>query len=82
MPKNFQTTTELHSFHMLAMQCSKSFKVGLNSMWTKNFQMYELDLEKAEESGIPTQGLNPGSCIASRCFTRWATREAQKYWTG
>ena len=61
MPKNFQTTAELHSFHMLIMQCSKSFKLGLNSMRTKNFQMYELDLEKAEESGIPTQGLNPGS---------------------
>ena len=25
---------------------------GFNSMWTVNFQMFELDLEKAEESGI------------------------------
>ena len=31
---------------MLAM-----FKI-LNSMWTKNFQMYKLDLEKAEEQEI------------------------------
>ena len=30
----------------------KSSKLGLNSMWTKNFQMYKLDLEKAEEPEI------------------------------
>ena len=30
----------------------KSFKLGFNSMWTKNFQMYKLDLEKAEEPDI------------------------------
>ena len=52
MPKNVQTTTQLHSFHMLARQCSKSFKLGFNNTWTKNFQMYRLDLEKAEEPGI------------------------------
>ena len=40
------------SFHMLASWCSKSFKLGFNSMWTKNFQMYKLDLEKAEEPEI------------------------------
>ena len=28
---------------------SKSSKLGFNSMQTKNFQMYKLDLEKAEE---------------------------------
>ena len=37
------------SFHMLARSCWKSFKPGFNSMWTKNFQMCRLDLEKAEE---------------------------------
>ena len=52
MPKNAQTTTQLHSFHMLARLCSKSFKLGFHSMWTENFQMYKLDLEKAEESEI------------------------------
>ena len=31
---------------------SKSFKLGFNSMWTENFQIYKLDLEKAEESEI------------------------------
>ena len=30
----------------------KSFKPGFSSMWTKNFQMYKLDLEKAEEPEI------------------------------
>ena len=28
MPKNVQTTTQLHSFHMLARSCSKSSKLG------------------------------------------------------
>ena len=37
---------------MLARQCSKSFKLGFNSMWIENFQVYELDLEKAEEPEI------------------------------
>ena len=34
---------------MLAKLCSKSFKLGLNSMWTEKVQMYKLNLEKAEE---------------------------------
>ena len=38
---------QLHSFHMLARGCSKSFKLGFNSTCTKKFQMYKLDLEKA-----------------------------------
>ena len=52
MPKNVQTATPLHSFHTLARSCSKSFKLGFNSMSTKNFQMYKLDLEEAEEPAI------------------------------
>ena len=48
MPKNVQTTIQLLSFHMLAKQYSKSFKLGFSSMWTKNFQMYKLDIEKVE----------------------------------
>ena len=27
----------------------KAFKLGINSMWSENFQMFKLDLEKAEE---------------------------------
>ena len=52
MPKNAQTTTKLHEFHVLIRFHSKSFKLGFNSMWTENIQMYKLDLEKAEESEI------------------------------
>ena len=37
---------------MLERLCPKSFKLGFNSMQTENFQMYKLDLEKAEEPKI------------------------------
>ena len=52
IPKNVQTTTQLHSSHTLAKWCSKFSKLGLNSTWTENFQMFELDLEKVEEPEI------------------------------
>ena len=52
MPKNFQTTTQLHSSHSLAKHCSKFSKPGFNSTWTENFQMFKLDSEKAEEPEI------------------------------
>jgi len=42
----------LHSFHMLARLCSKSFKLGFSSTSIKNFQMYKLGLEEAEEPEI------------------------------
>ena len=29
-PENVQTTTQLHSFHLLTRQCLKSFKLGCN----------------------------------------------------
>ena len=49
MPKNVQTTAQLHSSYTVAKQCSKFSKPGLNSTCTINFQMFKLDLEKAEE---------------------------------
>ena len=52
MPKNLQTTLQLHSFHMIARLCSKSFKSGSSSTWTENFQMYKLGFEEAEEPEI------------------------------
>ena len=52
MSKNVQTTAQLNSPHMLAKQCSKYSKPGFNSMRTVNFQMFKLDLEKAEEPEI------------------------------
>ena len=52
MSKNAQTTAQLHSSHMLANQCPKFSKPGFNSIWTMNFQIFKLDLEKAEEPEI------------------------------
>ena len=52
MPKNVQITEQSHSLPMLVRLCSKSFKLGFSSTWIKNFQMYKLGLEKAEELDI------------------------------
>ena len=56
MSKDVQTIAQLPSFHMLARQYSKSFKLRFNSTWTENIQMYKLDLKKAEEpeAKLPT----------------------------
>ena len=50
MPKNVQNTTELYSLQMPRRLCSKPFKLGFSSMWTRKFQKYELDWGKAEET--------------------------------
>ena len=52
MIKNVQTTAQLKSSHTLAKQCSKFSKSDFNSTLTMNFQMFKLDLEKAEEPEI------------------------------
>ena len=52
MSKNAQTTTQLHSSHTLVKECSKLSKPGFSHTWTLNFQMFKLDLEKAEEPEI------------------------------
>ena len=52
MPKNAQTTAQLHSSHTLVKQCSKFSKPGFNNKWTMNFQLFKLVLEKAEEPEI------------------------------
>ena len=52
MPKNAQTTTQLHSSHMLVKWWSKFSKPGFGNMWTVNFQMFKLVFEKAEEPEI------------------------------
>ena len=52
MPKNVQTSAQLHSSHTLAKQCSKFSKQDFNSTWTENFQMFKLDLERAEKQEI------------------------------
>ena len=52
MPKDAQTTAQLHSFHTLSKLCSKVSKPGFNSTSTVNLQMFKLDLEKPEEPEI------------------------------
>ena len=52
MPKNAQTTTQLHSSHTVVKKCSKFFKPGFSNTWAVNFQMSKLVLEKAEEPEI------------------------------
>jgi len=52
MSKNAHITIQLHSFHMPARLCSKSFKPGFSTTRSEKFQMYKLDLEKAEEPEI------------------------------
>ena len=49
MPKNAQTTAQLHSSHTLVKYCSNFSKSGFNNMWIVNFQMCKLALEKAED---------------------------------
>ena len=44
MPKNAQTTAQLHSSHMLVSNAQNSP--------SQNFQMFKLDLEKAKEPEI------------------------------
>ena len=50
--KDAQTTAQLPSSHTLAKQRSKFSKPGFSRMRTVNFQMFKLDLEKAEEREI------------------------------
>ena len=52
MPKNAQIMAQLHSSHTLVKWCSKFSKPGFSNMWTVNFQMFKLVLEKAEEPEI------------------------------
>ena len=57
MPKNVQTTTQL----------CKSFKLGFNSMWTKNFQIYKSGFRKGR--GTTDQIAN----------IRWIIEKARKF---
>ena len=50
MPKNAQTTTQLHSSHISKVMLK--ILQARHNMWTLNFQMFKLDLEKAEEPEI------------------------------
>ena len=94
MPKNAQTTAQLHSSHTLAKQCSKFSKPGFNSTWTVNFQMFKLDWEKAEEPEIKLQTSTgslkkqessrktPTSALLTRPkpLAVWITTNCGKFW--
>ena len=93
MPKNVQTTGQLHSFHMPSMVMLKMYKLGFNSTWTENFQMYKLDLEKAEESeikltsfgsykkaGNSRKTFTSASLTMLKPLTVWITTNRGKFW--
>ena len=50
--KNGQTIRQLRSSPMLVRSCLKSHMLGFSIMWTKNFQMFKMGLEKVEEPEI------------------------------
>ena len=94
MPKNVQTTAQLHSSYTLAKWCSKFSKPDCNSTWTMNFQKFNLDLEKAEEPEIklPTSVGSSKKQESSRKtsfsalvtmpkhLTVWITTNCGKFW--
>ena len=94
VPKNAQTTTQLHSSHTLAKQCSKFSKPGFHSIWTMNFQLFKLDLEKAEEPEIKlptsfgsliTQESSRKTSVSAlltmpKPLTVWITMNCGKFW--
>ena len=93
MPKNVQTTIQLHTFLMLTRFCSKSFKLSFSSKWTENNRMYKLYLVKSEEPGIklPTfvgswrkQGSSRKtstsvSLTTLKPLTVWITRKSREF---
>ena len=78
----------------LAKQCSKFSKPGFNSLWTVKFQMFKLELEKAEEPEIklPTStgsskkqksSRKPSTSlllITPKPLTVWITTNCGKFW--
>ena len=64
-----ECSAQVYQSHTLAKKCSKFSKPGFNNMWTENFHMFKLDLEKAEEPEIklPTSA---GSSKKAREFQK------------
>ena len=83
VPKNVQTTAQLHSSHTLAKYCWKSSKPDFNSTWTMNFQRFNLDLEsKAEEPEIklPTSARSSRKQESSKKHLLLLYRLCQSLW--
>ena len=57
MPKNVQTTSQLHSSHILARSCSKSFKVSFNSTRTENFADVQAGFRKGRGTRYQTANI-------------------------
>ena len=79
MPKNAQTTAQLHLSHMLVQKYSKFCKSGFSNTSTVNFLMFKLVLEKAEEPEIKLPTPNGSSKKAQKfqkniyfCFIDYA----------
>ena len=93
MPKNVPITAQLHSFHMLARLFSKSSKLGFNSTWNKNFDVYKLDFKKTGTrdhianihwSQKKQENCRKTSTSASlttlKPLTMWVTQTVEKFW--
>ena len=52
MPKTAQTTPTVSLISYASKVMLKILQLSFNSMWTMNFQMFKLVLEKAEEPEI------------------------------
>ena len=94
IPKNAWTPAQLHSSHMLVKYCSKFSKPGVSNMWTVNFQMFKLVLEKAEDAEIKLPTSAGSSKKQESCrktsisallsmpkpLTVWITINCGKFW--
>ena len=79
VPKNAQTTRQLHSFPMLVRLYSKSPKLGFSTTWTENLQMF-----KQEQAGDQV-GEQLGDQVANIHWIKEKARQFQKniylfYW--
>ena len=83
VPKNVHTTAQWHSSHKLTRSCPKFSKLGFNSTWTENFQMFKLDIEKAEkpEIKLPTSVGSSKEQESSRKTSFSALLTMPKPWT-
>ena len=67
MPKNVQTTSQLHSSHILARSCSKSFKLSFNSTRTENFADVQAGFRKGRGTRDQTANI------------RWIIEKAREF---
>ena len=52
MPKNVQTTAQLHSFHTRSKVMFNILQARLQQYMNQEFQLFKLDLEKVKEPDI------------------------------